>query len=458
MVEEVDPDRLSGADATSGYRSLARAERLVLAGKALLAPRVEASGVWKESGHRDAASLLASVEGVSTGQAKDTLAVGHRLGELPGTEAAVRRGELSGPKVRALIGAGIVDPTREGDLLAGAEAEPLALVRERCLRARAATAAADPTAAVRAIHAGRHFSSWTDAEGAFCYEGRDTADRGARLLAHLGPAAEGLRRARHRAGERGEPERALRADALVALVTGRPPGRGDPEAHPDPTARDRDRAGSRDGDPDGDAVGDPDELEPGDRDQSEGAGEPGPVDALTLVDRPPPCSVVVRVDLDALFGREPPPGAACELEGAGPIPLPMARDLANDAFVRLVFHRAGDIRAVSHLGRTIKRSLRTALVDRDRRCVVPGCLVTTGLEIDHLVPFAEGGPTELDNLALLCHHHHYLKTYEGWTLTRAGTTAEGTPAWAFRSQVPFGQEPGLGIDTPEGRMDWHQRE
>jgi hypothetical protein len=124
LVSELDPDRLSGADATSLYGSLAGAERLVLAGKALLAPRIEASGVWRDSGHRDAASLLASVEGVSAGQARRTLAVGQRLGELPGTEQAVRRGQLSGPKVTELTGAGIVDPTREADLLAGADSNP----------------------------------------------------------------------------------------------------------------------------------------------------------------------------------------------------------------------------------------------------------------------------------------------------------------------------------------------
>ncbi|MGH9081164.1 MAG: hypothetical protein ACRDYE_14030, partial [Acidimicrobiales bacterium] len=175
VVSELDPDRLTGADATSLYRALAGAERLVLAGKALLAPRIEDSGVWKDAGHRDAASLLAAVEGVSPGQARRTLAVGQRLGALPGTEEVLRRGELSGPKVGALTGAGIIDPTREGELLEGATDEPLALVEERCLRARAAAAEADPTAATRVIHAGRRFSSWTDAEGAFCYQGRDTA-------------------------------------------------------------------------------------------------------------------------------------------------------------------------------------------------------------------------------------------------------------------------------------------
>jgi hypothetical protein len=453
-VSELDPDRLSGADATSIYGSLAGAERLVLAGKALLAPRIEASGVWRDSGHRDAASLLASVEGVSAGQARRTLAVGQRLGELPGTEQAVRRGELSGPKVTELTGAGIVDPTREADLLAGADSEPLARVKERCLRARAASAASDPRATTRAIHAGRHFSSWTDAEGAFCYQGRDTADRGARLVSHLGSVAKGLRRARHRAGERGEPEAALRADALYALVTRRTRGSG--------TDSDPDLDLDLDPDPDPDP-----DLDPGPGgDPMEGAlaatpaAGPGPIDpdTLALVDRPPPCSVGVRVDLDVLFGGEDPPEGVCELDGIGPVPVAMARDLVNDAFVRLVFHRAGDIRAVSHLGRTIKASLRTAVVERDRHCVVPGCRVSSGLEIDHTLPITEGGPTELDNLALLCHHHHHLKSYGGWTLARTGTTEDSTPKWSFTPDAPFGQEPGLGIDTPEGQRDWHRQQ
>jgi hypothetical protein len=160
-----------------------------------------------------------------------------------------------------------------------------------------------------------------------------------------------------------------------------------------------------------------------------------------LVDRPPNCSLMVRVDLDALLRGDVGPGEVCEIDNQGPIPVAMARDLANDSFLRLVFHRAGDIRAVSHLGRTINRRLRTALAHRDRCCVVPGCGVPFGLEIDHIVPFAQGGPTELANLALLCHHHHYLKTYEGWTLQLADSTVDGSLTWVFSPMPPFGSEP-----------------
>jgi hypothetical protein len=80
------------------------------------------------------------------------------------------------------------------------------------------------------------------------------------------------------------------------------------------------------------------------------------------------------------------------------------------------------------------------------------------LEIDHVIPFSQGGPTELDNLALLCHHHHFLKTFEGWTLSRvpSGRKGEGS-IWRFEPQPPFGQERDLGADTPEGRERWRRQ-
>lgn len=414
VVAELDPDRLSGADATALYGTFAEVDRLVVTAKALLAARIESSGVWQAGGHRDAAACLAQLEGVSPGQARRTLSVGERLGALPGTEALARRGTLSGPKLTALTEAGTADPAREGELLAGAEAETLTEVAERCRRVRSHAASADPAATLVAIHARRRFRSWTDPEGAFCYEGRDTPDRGAALLGVLATGAATLRRARRRAGEPAESDAALRADALYALLT-RPGGSGGP----------------------------------GDGDGPTPPGAPLPAELGAVVDRPPRATVVVRVDVAAFLRGHPEPGERCELDGTGPVPVTMARALASDAFLALCFHRAGDIQAVTHLGRTVNRRLRTALVERDRACVVPGCGSTTALEIDHVVPLAEDGPTALDNLALLCHHHHFLKTYGGWTLARTGTTDTGRPSWSFTRDRPTRSD----LPTPDPRPD-----
>ncbi len=183
--------------------------------------------MWRAQGHRTAAVMLAALEGVATGQAQNTLANGRRLEQLPGTEAALRAGELSGPKVTELTGAGILAPEREASLLSGADQAPFQAVRERCRRSRATSGPDDPKARIRRIRDPRHFSSWTDTEGAFCYQGRDTPDRGAQILSHLGSVATGLRRARRAAGdEHTDPERAVRADALFALVTRRHPRLG----------------------------------------------------------------------------------------------------------------------------------------------------------------------------------------------------------------------------------------
>ena len=62
--------------------------------------------------------------------------------------------------------------------------------------------------------------------------------------------------------------------------------------------------------------------------------------------------------------------------------------------------------------------IRSALEDRDEKCMVPGCDVAKGLEIDHhQIAFENDGPTELWNLCRLCHWHHYLKTHCDFAIT-----------------------------------------
>ena len=254
---------------------------------------------------------------------------------------------------------------------------------------------------MRRIHAERQFTSWTDREGAFCFQGRDTADRGARILQQMDVTASRLERdaGRSPTAESDGPttQRNRRADAFFLLMTGR-------EAVGDEAAR---TLGPGDVDVDVDN-GPPSEQIAGQLprggDTLPAGGRPLAVPGATardVIERPPTCSVIVRIDLEALLRGHTLPGEVCEIDDQGPIPVAMARDLANDSFLRLVFHRAGDIRAVSHFGRTINRSLRTALAFRDRCCVVPGCGVSYGLEIDHVRPFAQGGPTQIDNLAPL---------------------------------------------------------
>ena len=150
--------------------------------------------------------------------------------------------------------------------------------------------------------------------------------------------------------------------------------------------------------------------------------------------------VHVRVDQAALSRGRTGPGEVCEIPGVGPIPVAAARALSSDDILKAVLTDGVEVKAVAHLGRSIPAHLRTALAERDRSCAVPGCEVGERLEIDHIVPFAEGGPTSLENLARLCSFHHYLKTHRGYRL-------EGEPG-RRRWRAP--DEPRRASRSPPG--------
>jgi len=132
----------------------------------------------------------------------------------------------------------------------------------------------------------------------------------------------------------------------------------------------------------------------------------------------PKTMVNLRVDLAALRRGQLEPGEVCEIPGVGPVPLSRARELMGDAITSLVITDGVDVYSVTRTGRTIPAPVRTALMERDRTCVVPGCDVALGLEIDHWrIPVANEGPTELANLVRICKHHHYLRHHKGFALS-----------------------------------------
>jgi hypothetical protein len=153
----------------------------------------------------------------------------------------------------------------------------------------------------------------------------------------------------------------------------------------------------------------------------QGAGEPS---------RPAGRSrtVHLRVDAAALRRGSLEPGDVCEVPGVGPVSLASAQALLADSVVKVLVTDGVDVTAVAHLGRSIPRAIATALAERDPVCVVPLCGQAHNLEIDHYqVAFADGGPSEMWNLARLCAHHHRLKTYRGFTLSG------GPGHWVFTS-------------------------
>lgn len=122
-------------------------------------------------------------------------------------------------------------------------------------------------------------------------------------------------------------------------------------------------------------------------------------------------SMHIRVDLEALRRGSPGPGEVCEIPGVGAVPVERARELLGEALTHVIVTDGVDVTTVCRLDRYIPPELRQALIERDRTCVVPDCDARAPLEIDHWrVDFADGGPTQLDNLARLCRPHHRLKS------------------------------------------------
>lgn len=84
------------------------------------------------------------------------------------------------------------------------------------------------------------------------------------------------------------------------------------------------------------------------------------------------------------------------------------RYLTCDATCEAWFERDGQVIGAGRTTRTISRRLRRALEHRNPTCAVPGCGATRGLHAHHIRHWEDGGVTELENLALICPHHHRL--------------------------------------------------
>jgi hypothetical protein len=126
--------------------------------------------------------------------------------------------------------------------------------------------------------------------------------------------------------------------------------------------------------------------------------------------------VVVHVDAPVLTDPDQPGQSV--LEDGGRVSAETCRRLACDAS-RVVMRHDEDGRVVE-IGartRTIPPALRRALHHRDRGCRFPGCGLPLG-EGHHVRHWADGGPTTLSNLALLCRRHHRAVHEEGFQVER----------------------------------------
>lgn len=353
---------------------------------------------WERGGHRSCAHWLAFRTGIDLGACREKVRAARALTELPLTRASMGRGELSFSAVRALTR--VATPENEADLLELARGAT-ALQLERMVRGFKLGSKQDETERERLRHESRGLSLFPDEEGMVVVQGRLTPEVGALLMRAVEAAADALYR------EKGAPEH-VSAETSRTEATAR--------RRADALALVAERA-----------------LAAGFGESSEEGEAAAPLSG-TRAER---YQVLLHVDADTLsaeggLGRS-------ELENGTRVSAETSRRLACDSAVVKVSHGPGaSVLDVGRRTRTVPPAIRRALEVRDRGCRFPGC----GLrftDAHHVRHWADGGETKLENLLLLCAHHHRLVHEQGWRVEWWGRGADRAPAFVDpRGQVHVG--------------------
>jgi Domain of unknown function (DUF222)/HNH endonuclease len=326
----------------------------------------DARGGWN-TGFRSCAHWLAWRVGLEPGTARERIRVARALGTLPRLAEALARGELSYAKVRELTR--VATAETEERLLAVGRAGTASHV-ERIVRGwRRVDRLAEAREAARQ-HRRRGLQVYDDEDGMVVVRGRLTPEVGALLRRALEAGREAL----YQRGRRDAP-------ACAGEPALEPPTFGQQQA--DALALVAETALHHGLDPGA----------PGERYQ-----------------------VVVHVDAPVLADPDQPGQSV--LEDGTHVPAGTSQRLTCDASRTLMRHdAAGNVVDVGARTRTIPSALRRALQQRDRGCRFPGCgvRVTQG---HHLRHWAQGGPTTLSNLTLLCRRHHRAVHEEGYQVER----------------------------------------
>jgi hypothetical protein len=318
-------------------------------------------------GFASCAHWLSWRTGIAPGAAREKVRVARALGPLPLISAAMERGELSYSKVRALTR--IATEGNEADLLEFARCGTASHV-ERVVRAWRRVDRLEEAEDERLRHESRRLSLYPDVDGSWVLRGRLDAEVGALLEKAIEAAGEELYGRRSPDGLSPEQRRADAVGLLAEIML----------ASPDVPA----------------GTSTPRRPRRADRFQ-----------------------VVLHVDAEALV-EDAVEGQSVLAGGGQRVPAETSRRIACDADVVEIHHdAAGTPLDVGRRRRTVPIAIRRALEHRDRHCRFPGC-ENRHCDAHHVVHWADGGGTELDNLVLLCRRHHRAVHEGGFRVEVAG--------------------------------------
>lgn len=378
LVRKVDVGLLSGSDCAEVAEELARVEKTCAAVRAMAAARAANWGAYRARGFGDADEWMAGITGSTRQQAKSELETGERLPGCPETKDAALGGDLSLGQAGEIARTEQAKPGSEGDLVRKAKTSTRQQLTDACRKRRQEGVDRDELA--RKQRSLRAVRTWTDGDGMVCGQFRLEPVVGVPLVKRIQDEADRLHRQARRSGST-EPWAAHAADALASLVGMGLGGEG----------------GSRAGEGAGGGGG------PG-----EGGG--GSVPAKNS--RKTRADVVFVVDMRT-YRHGQHDETVCHVMGGGPVAPDVVREMAKDAFLKVVFHDGVNIHTVTHVGRYIPAELRTALEMGDppdfEGIACTGCGRKFHLQWDHLEPVCAGGVTSYANEDPKCWDCHAKK-------------------------------------------------
>jgi hypothetical protein len=331
------------------------------------------AGGWHQHGATSCAHWLSWRVGLSPGVARERVRVARALGGLPAIDRALSRGEVSYCKVRAMTR--VATAELEETLLDMARHATGAELEKICRLYRGVQAAPQVDANGRDDR--RYVQARATDDGMVRITAVVTADESAHIMKAIDCAAQRVSAETER-----RESRLCRADGLVRLA---------------------------------------EESLRGD------APERAPVDVLVTTSRAALARPADRVSAETSPEASGSPLREIPLLEDEPVSAETARRLSCDAgLVEVVTDDRGTPLDVGRKRRTVHPALRRALTLRDGGCAFPGCGQRRFVDAHHLVHWADGGETKLENLVLLCRRHHTLVHEAGFSLA---ATAEG---FAFR--------------------------
>jgi hypothetical protein len=165
-----------------------------------------------------------------------------------------------------------------------------------------------------------------------------------------------------------------------------------------------------------------------------------------------PATVIVTVAYDDLRDRL---GYGTTSDGTL-IPVPQLLQLAREAeIIPAVMSSTGAVLTLGRTRRIASTGQTHALIARDRGCSFPGCdRPPEGCERHHVREWIDGGPTDLNNLTLLCRYHHHNFSSRGWTCR---INAGGLPEWRPPRWLDPDQKPMVNSRIAAHLEEWRGR-